>query len=123
MSPRSAISVAGWMLSPQKARPHPRRTCFTPAPFIINNCAHNTTQFRSGRPNEEARMSEAGRLYFATGVDIDPAAEDEFNEWYDTDHLPSVVACPGFLWGCRYRIDHRDSPRYWVVYEVESREA
>ena len=68
-------------------------------------------------------MSEAGRLYFATGVDIDPAVEDEFNEWYDTDHLPSVVACPGFLWGCRYRVDHRDSPRYWVVYEVESREA
>ena len=25
------------------------------------------------------------------------AAEDEFHDWYDTEHLPERVACPGFL--------------------------
>jgi hypothetical protein len=25
------------------------------------------------------------------------AAEDEFHDWYDTEHLPERLACPGFL--------------------------
>jgi hypothetical protein len=25
------------------------------------------------------------------------AAEDEFHDWYDTEHMPERVACPGFL--------------------------
>lgn len=68
-------------------------------------------------------MSEVGALYFAVGIDVDPAVEDAFNHWYDTDHLPSVVACPGFRTGRRYALRGRGLPRYWAVYEVESRDA
>ena len=68
-------------------------------------------------------MNEPGRLYFAIGVDIDPELEDAFNDWYDTDHLPTVVGCPGFITGCRYRSEEPGEPRYWAVYEVESRAA
>ena len=31
------------------------------------------------------------------------AAEDEFHDWYDTEHLPERVACPGFLRCQRWR--------------------
>jgi hypothetical protein len=68
-------------------------------------------------------MGEAGRLYFAIGVDVDPDLADAFNEWYDTDHLPTVVGCPGFLGGCRYEARGEGLPRFWAVYEVESKAA
>lgn len=64
-----------------------------------------------------------GSLFFAVGVDIDPEVEDEFNEWYNADHLPTVVGCPGFITGRRYETRGKDLPRFWAVYEVESKDA
>jgi hypothetical protein len=29
--------------------------------------------------------------------DSSPVAEDEFNDWYDTEHVPERRACPGFI--------------------------
>jgi hypothetical protein len=78
---------------------------------------------RGERQAEGERMSTQGTLYFVISVDIDPEVEDEFNEWYDTRHLPEVTACPGFVSGRRFRADGDDqSPRYLAVYEVESRD-
>jgi hypothetical protein len=69
-------------------------------------------------------VSEAtNNLYFAVGVDVDPEVEVAFNEWYDTDHLPAVVACPGFVSGRRYELRGRDLPRFWAVYGVETKDA
>ena len=68
-------------------------------------------------------MSEVGSLYFAVGIDVDPEHEAAFNEWYNGDHLPSVVGCPGFRSGRRYEMRGRDLPRFWAVYEVESKDA
>jgi hypothetical protein len=68
-------------------------------------------------------MNDAGTLYFAVGVDIDPTVAVDFNAWYDNDHLPAVVGCPGFVSGRRYEVRGRDLPRYWAVYEVETRDA
>jgi hypothetical protein len=69
-----------------------------------------------------------GHLVFALCVDIDPEREAEFNEWYDHEHLPAVVGCPGVISGRRYRADRvgrgeNDLARYWAVYEVESEAA
>jgi hypothetical protein len=66
-------------------------------------------------------VGESGKLFFAIGVDVDPAVEADFNEWYDTDHLPTVVGCPGFVTGCRYEVEGEGLPRFWAVYEVESK--
>jgi hypothetical protein len=70
----------------------------------------------------------AGNLVFALCVDIDAAREAEFNEWYDNEHLPAVVACPGILSGHRYTAERvgsspNDLARYWAFYEVESEQA
>jgi hypothetical protein len=69
-----------------------------------------------------------GNLVFALCVDVDPACEADFNQWYDNEHLPAVVACPGVISGHRFttqrigRGEH-DLARYWAVYEVESEDA
>jgi hypothetical protein len=36
-------------------------------------------------------------------MNIDPAAESEFNEWYDAEHLPQLAKVPGVLCARRYR--------------------
>ncbi|WP_068154789.1 DUF4286 family protein [Rhodococcus phenolicus] len=53
--------------------------------------------------------------------------DDEFNEWYDTIHVPEVVATPGMVSAQRYRIMDTEmsrlagkpAHRYLVVYEMD----
>lgn len=50
-------------------------------------------------------------------VDIASEHEEAFNRWYDTVHLPALLACPGWFSAKRYR--SRDGgPAYAAVYEV-----
>lgn len=52
-------------------------------------------------------------------TDADPAAEDDFNTWYDQEHVPERVGAPGFLSGRRYRA-LRGNPRYFAAYHTEN---
>jgi hypothetical protein len=53
-------------------------------------------------------------------TDIDPQQEDDFNRWYDREHMAERVAIPGFLWARRYRaVDERER-RYLALYRAES---
>jgi hypothetical protein len=50
--------------------------------------------------------------------------EDEYNTWYDKQHLPDVLAVPGFVSATRYRLsDAQLIPlagfRYLAIYEIE----
>ncbi len=46
-------------------------------------------------------------------------AEDRFNTWYDTHHMPShVYGVPGFVSGQRYKGD--DGPHYLAIYELKA---
>src|SRR5213593_1936117 len=48
----------------------------------------------------------------------DASWEDEFNEWYDHEHIPLRVAVPGFRSAQRYRIQGKRN--YLVIYEMDS---
>ena len=48
--------------------------------------------------------------------------EQEFNQWYDEEHLPERLACPGFLSAKRYRAIE-GKPRFLATYELESLDA
>jgi hypothetical protein len=61
-------------------------------------------------------------VILVTTVDVQPGAEPAFNRWYDEEHLPQVLACPGFLSGQRYECTLGE-PRYLAIYELESEEA
>jgi hypothetical protein len=47
------------------------------------------------------------------------AAEDEFHDWYDTEHLPERVACPGFL-RCQRWIGIADRKISVATYDLEN---
>lgn len=50
-------------------------------------------------------------------MDIDRAHEDEFNDWYDTEHLPRLASVEGVIAARRFRSeDHR--PRYLATYHL-----
>lgn len=46
-----------------------------------------------------------------------PAFEDEFNAWYDTEHIPERVAVPGFESGVRY-VCVTGFPRFLAMYDT-----
>jgi hypothetical protein len=53
--------------------------------------------------------------------------EDEFNEWYDKQHIPDVLNVPGFVSGQRFRIadaqmggEASKAHKYLALYEIET---
>lgn len=64
---------------------------------------------------------DAGAL-FVVAMDIAPQAEDEFNEWYDTEHIPALLRVPRVMCARRFRaLD--GSPRYFAIYHLSSPDA
>lgn len=66
-------------------------------------------------------MTEA-KAVLVVQVEVNPSDEDEFNRWYDEEHIPEKLATPGFLSARRFRVAD-DSPRYLVIYELADAEA
>jgi hypothetical protein len=58
-----------------------------------------------------------GLLLFMT--DIDPAHEEEFNHWYEEEHLGERMAIPGFLSARRFAAIE-GTPKYLAIYDLES---
>ncbi len=67
-------------------------------------------------PGDTISPPNAGGLTL-TSMDIDPAVEDEFNDWYNTEHIPILSELPGMIAARRFRA-RRGSPRYVALYHV-----
>lgn len=52
-------------------------------------------------------------------TDVDAAAEADFNDWYDNQHLMERAAVPGFINARRYRAAD-GAPKYLAWYETET---
>ena len=61
-------------------------------------------------------MPEGKGLLFVT-MEPPPALEEEFNDWYDTEHVPERLGLPGFETARRFRcLD--GFPRYLAMYDL-----
>jgi hypothetical protein len=81
-------------------------------------------------------MSIQTRYLFSAAMDVEPAKEALFNEVYDTEHVPILLAVPGVVSVARFRsrpvtmvlggerrtIVMENEPRYRALYEIESPE-
>ena len=76
--------------------------------------------FESASPSETAVAARLGILL----VLMEPPAplEEEFNDWYDTEHLPQRCALPGFLDGSRWTCVE-GWPRWGAFYDLASVDA
>src|SRR5437588_46116 len=52
-------------------------------------------------------------------MDIDPAHEEEFNRWYEEEHLPERSTCRGFLIARRF-VAVEGGPLYLALYDLKS---
>jgi len=55
------------------------------------------------------------------GMNVAPEHEHEFNEWYNTEHIPALGSVPGTLCARRYR-GTGGTPRYVALYHLTSPE-
>lgn len=56
-----------------------------------------------------------------------PGQDDEYNRWYDGQHVPDVLRIPGFVGARRFRVESEAAnagglppTKYLAIYEVES---
>lgn len=60
-----------------------------------------------------------GNYHYIVETDIGKASEEEFNAWYDIEHLPGLARVPGTISAKRY-VRLSGSPRYIACYELLS---
>jgi hypothetical protein len=69
-------------------------------------------------PGDARSPDNAGGLLL-NAMNVEPAAEAEFNEWYDNEHIPALAAVPGVLCARRFRATSANR-RYVALYHLVS---
>jgi len=64
-------------------------------------------------------MPLPGKGMLLTSMNIDDADDEDFNRWYDREHLEERVAIEGFIEARRY-VAHSGSPKYLCLYSTET---
>lgn len=74
-------------------------------------------------PGDAAAPSNAGGLLL-NAMNVTAEAEDDFNAWYDEEHLPALAAVPGTLAARRYRSTEAGggTHKYVAVYHLKTPE-
>jgi hypothetical protein len=66
--------------------------------------------------------AEKGRGLLMVFVDVSQELEEEFNQWYNQEHIPERLSIPGVLNAARY-LAVRGGPKYLACYELAEPEA
>lgn len=63
---------------------------------------------------------QADRVLLVVSLNPEAGYEDMFNHWYNIEHLPEVLACPGFEAGRRYELISGEghAVKYLATYDV-----
>jgi hypothetical protein len=66
-----------------------------------------------------ASHQDVGGFHYIVETDVSQNSEEEFNAWYDTEHLPGLARVPGTVSAKRY-LRLTGTPRYIACYELVS---
>jgi hypothetical protein len=72
--------------------------------------------FEQINPGESLSPDDAGALFIVM-MSIAPAVEEEFNDWYNLEHIPRLIQVPGVICARRFRALGAAS-RYMAVYHL-----
>jgi hypothetical protein len=73
------------------------------------------------RPGDAVAPEGAAAL-LVIGMNPDADVEHEFNEWYDSEHLPALAAVPGVICARRFRAAAASRQRYTALYHLAAPE-
>ena len=70
----------------------------------------------------DAPAPDGGRALLLNAMNVAPEAEDDFNAWYDEEHLVAIARVPGTLAARRYRSTEAGggTHRYVAIYHLAS---
>jgi hypothetical protein len=63
--------------------------------------------------------AEPNKGFLLVTMDPPPGLEEEFNDWYDTEHIPNRAGIPGFESARRF-VCVRGWPKYLAMYDLRS---
>ena len=66
--------------------------------------------------------NKKGRGLLMVYCDVPPDVEEEFNEWYNQEHIPERLSIPGVLNAARYEA-LQGGPKYLACYELDTHQA
>lgn len=64
--------------------------------------------------------NKKGSALLMVWADVPADKEDDFNAWYNEEHLAERLAIPGVLSGARYESDSPGAPKHLAMYELEN---
>jgi len=64
-------------------------------------------------------MKSKKHILLIVRIDVEPEVEEEFNRWYNEEHIPTLLKVPGVLWA-RRAINTGKGSKYIAVYEHEN---
>jgi hypothetical protein len=62
-------------------------------------------------------MLAESEIVFVVTMKVDPDWDNEFNRWYDQEHIPELLKVPGYRTARRYRAVEGE-PKYLAIYEI-----
>ena len=84
-------------------------------------------------PEQEDYQIPDTKFIHVVGHDVPSDKEDEFNAWYNTEHVPGILQVPGFVAARRFKSvgtqlppaagGFSSSPKYLTIYDLESTDA
>jgi hypothetical protein len=75
---------------------------------------------------QEVRGASSGlqpTWHYIVATDVSAAQENDFNAWYEREHLPGLAAVPGTVRAARYHAIEGAGPRYHACYDLSDRSA
>ncbi len=68
----------------------------------------------------ECPVQHIGGTVLVVMMDVDPEHEEEFNRWYDDEHLPERLEIPGYVSARRFKLqDGEGVLKYLCIWELE----
>jgi hypothetical protein len=64
-------------------------------------------------------MKSKKHILVIVRTDVAPEMEEDFNRWYDEEHVPGLLKVPGVIWAKR-GVNTAEGQKYIAVYEHES---
>jgi hypothetical protein len=61
-------------------------------------------------PEKGDYIGARSKFVFVVGHEVPKNRHQEFNVWYNTEHIPALLSVPGFLDVRRFRLNERDIP-------------
>jgi hypothetical protein len=86
---------------------------------LLEPCEARSEDDRGSSQQKGWNVANKGRGIFLVYVDIDAKHDKDFNDWYNAEHLPELLAVPGILSAARY-VAVKGGPKYLAFYELEN---